>query len=125
VIHEAALHMQYGGPSVMRRQLLHLIELSRLANVTIQVFPFRARTFLGVSTPFLYVRPAVEELATVVLEHPNEPIYRDTQDQLSQYRMLFDRLKESALPPIVPSTTPEAQAVPSSLLLIQHLLYDL
>ncbi|WP_280889895.1 DUF5753 domain-containing protein [Streptomyces sp. LBL] len=124
VIHEAALHMQYGGPSVTRRQLLHLIELSRLPNVTIQVFPFRARTFLGVSTPFLYMRPPVEELATVVLEHPNEPIYRDALAHLSQYRVLFDRLKESALPPITPSTTTEAQAVPSSLLLIQHLLYD-
>ena len=125
VIHEAALRMHYGGPDAMRRQLLHLIELARLPNVTIQVFPFRARTFLGVSTPFLYVRPPVEELATVVLEHPNEPVYRDTQEHLSQYRVLFDRLKESALPPIAPSTAPEAQAVPSSLTLIQHLLYDL
>ncbi|MGY4745523.1 Scr1 family TA system antitoxin-like transcriptional regulator [Streptomyces sp. ATMOS53] len=125
VIHEAALRMHYGGSTVMRRQLLHLIELSRLPNVTIQVFPFRARTFLGVSTPFLYVRPPVEELATVVLEHPNEPIYRDAPDHLSQYRALFTRLKESALPPIAPSHAPEAQAVPGSLMLIQHLLYDL
>lgn len=125
VIHEAALRMHYGGPSVMRSQLLHLIELSRLPNVTIQVFPFRARTFLGVSAPFLYVRPPVGELATVVLEHPNEPIYRDAQDHLSQYRALFTRLKESALPPIAPSYAPEAQAVPGSLMLIQHLLYDL
>lgn len=124
VIHEAALRMHYGGPSAMRRQLLHLIELSRLPNVTIQVFPFRARTFLGVSTPFLYVQPPVEELATVVLEHPNEPIYRDTQEHLSQYRALFGRLEESALPPIAPLSTTEAQAAPGSLLLIQHLLYD-
>ncbi|WP_234383218.1 DUF5753 domain-containing protein [Streptomyces dysideae] len=124
VIHEAALRMHYGGPSVMRRQLLHLIELSRLPNVTIQVFPFRAQTFLGVSTPFLYVRPPVEELATVVLEHPSEPIYRDTQEHLSQYRVLFGRLKDSALPPITPSATAETQAAPGSLLLIQHLLYD-
>jgi hypothetical protein len=125
VIHEAALRMHYGGTSAMRRQLLHLIELSRLPNVTIQVFPFRTRTYLGISTPFLYVRPPVEELATVVLEHPSEPIYRDTQEHLSQYRVLFGRLKESALPPITPSTAPEAQAVPGSLMLIQHLLYDL
>ncbi|WP_405927448.1 DUF5753 domain-containing protein [Streptomyces sp. NBC_00035] len=125
VIHEAALRMHYGGPSAMRRQLLHLIELSRLPNVTIQVFPFRAQTFLGVSSPFLYARPPVEDLATVVLEHPNEPIYRDMQEHLSQYRVLFGRLKESALPPITPSNTAEAQAVPGSLLLIHHLLYDL
>ncbi|WP_225891475.1 DUF5753 domain-containing protein [Streptomyces dioscori] len=125
VIHEAALRMHYGGPSVMRGQLLHLVELSRLPNVTIQVFPFRAQTFLGISTPFLYARPpVVEELATVVLEHPSEPIYRDTQEHLSQYRTLFDRLTKSALPPISLSHKAEAQAAPGSLLLIQHLLYD-
>ncbi|GCB43086.1 hypothetical protein SNL152K_370 [Streptomyces sp. NL15-2K] len=125
VIHEAALHMHYGGPGVMRRQLLHLIELARLSNVTIQIFPFRARTYSGVSAPFLYLAPPVEELATVVLDHPAQQIYRDSPGHLSQYRALFGRLKASALPPIAPSTAPEAQAVPGSLMLIQHLLYDL
>ena len=125
VIHEAALRMQYSNPSVTRGQLLHLIELARLPNVTIQIFPFRTRTFPGVTSPFLYAQPRVEELATVVLEHPNEPIYRDTQDHLSQYRVLFDQLKDSALPPVAPSTEPETSAAPSSLMLIQHLLYDL
>lgn len=125
VIHEAALHMRYGGPGVMRRQLLHLIELARLSNVTIQIFPFRTSTFPGVNNPFVYVQPQVEELATVVLEHPNEPIYRDTQEHLSQYRLLFDQLKGSALAPITSSYTPETQSVQGSLMLIQHLLYDL
>jgi transcriptional regulator with XRE-family HTH domain len=125
VIHEAALRMQYSSPGVTRGQLLHLIELARLPNVTIQIFPFRTRTFPGVSSPFVYVQPRVEELATVVLEHPNEPIYRDRQEHLSQYRVLFDQLKESALPPITPSVAPETSAAPTSLMLIQHLLYDL
>ncbi|MGW0826729.1 helix-turn-helix domain-containing protein [Streptomyces sp. NPDC002845] len=125
VIHEAALRMHYGGSAVMRRQLLHLIELARLPNVTIQIFPFRTRTYPGVSTPLLYAAPHVEELATVVLDHPAEPIYRDTQEHLSQYRSLFGRLKESALAPVDPSAAPEAHAVPDSLTLIQHLLYDL
>jgi transcriptional regulator with XRE-family HTH domain len=126
VIHEAALRMHYGGTGVMRRQLLHLIELARLPNVTIQVFPFRARTFYsGASAPFLYLVPPVEELATVVLDHPAQLIYRDSPEHLSQYRALFERLKGSALPPIAPSTEPEAQSVTGSLMLIQHLLYDL
>ncbi|MFP3987819.1 helix-turn-helix transcriptional regulator [Streptomyces sp. E11-3] len=125
VVHEAALRMHYGGPEVMRAQFLHLIELARLPNVTIQIFPFRARTFLGVSIPFVYAAPRVEELATVVLEHPNEPVYRDTEEHLSRYRALFDRLKSSALAPVDPSTAPESHAVPDSLMLIQRLLYDL
>ncbi|MFI1733089.1 helix-turn-helix domain-containing protein [Streptomyces acidicola] len=125
VIHEAALRMHYGGPGVMRAQLLHLIEVARLPNVTVQIFPFRARTYPGVSTPFLYAAPHVEELATVVLDHPAEPIYRDTQEHLSQYRSLFDQLRKSALAPVNPSTAAESHSVPDSLTLIQHLLYDL
>ncbi|MFE1801955.1 MULTISPECIES: DUF5753 domain-containing protein [unclassified Streptomyces] len=125
VIHEAALRMHYSSPSVTRGQLLHLIELARLPNVTIQIFPFRTRTFPGVTSPFLYAQPRVEDLATVVLEHPSEPIYRDTQEHLSQYRMLFAQLKECALPPITPTVAPEMSAAPGSLMLIQHLLYDL
>ncbi|MFI1052384.1 helix-turn-helix domain-containing protein [Streptomyces griseoruber] len=125
VIHEAALRMHYGGPKVMHGQLMHLIELARLPNVTIRIFPFRARTYSGVSAPFLYLAPPVEELATVVLDHPAQQIYRDSPEHLSQYRALFERLKGSALPPITPSTAAEAQTVPGSLMLIQHLLYDL
>jgi transcriptional regulator with XRE-family HTH domain len=121
VIHEAALRMHYGGPRIMRGQLLHLVELASLPNVTIQIFPFRARTYSGVSAPFLYLAPHVEELATVVLDHPAQQIYRDSQEHLSQYRVLFDRLKGSALPPIAP----QAPEVPGSLMLIQHLLYEL
>ena len=125
VIHEAALRVHYGGPEVMRAQLLHLIEVARLPNVTVQIFPFRARMYPGVSTPFLYAAPRVEELATVVLDHPAEPIYRDAQEHLSLYRSLFDRLTKSALAPVDPHIAPESHAVPDSLTLIQHLLYDL
>lgn len=125
VIHEAALRMHYGGPEVMRAQLHHLIEVASLPNVTVQIFPFRARMYPGVSTSFLYAAPRIEELATVVLDHPAEPIYRDTQEHLSQYRSLFDRLTKSALAPVDPRIAPESHAVPDSLTLIQHLLYDL
>ncbi|MEN8651029.1 DUF5753 domain-containing protein [Streptomyces sp. 21So2-11] len=125
VIHEAALRMHFGGPDVMRAQVLHLIELAKLPNVEIQIFPFRARTYAGVSTPFLHVAPPVPELSTVVLEHPAEPIYRESEAHLTQYRTLFDRLKGSALPPIDPSAAPETHAAKDSLALVQHLLYDL
>ncbi|MFI1481991.1 Scr1 family TA system antitoxin-like transcriptional regulator [Streptomyces sp. NPDC020747] len=42
VIHEAALHMRFGGMTVMRRQLLHLIHTAELHHVTVQVLPFTA-----------------------------------------------------------------------------------
>ncbi|WP_306323133.1 MULTISPECIES: helix-turn-helix transcriptional regulator [unclassified Streptomyces] len=42
VVWEAALRQQVGGPSVMRAQLEHLMDVSERPNVTIQVLPFRA-----------------------------------------------------------------------------------
>ncbi len=40
IIDEGALHRQIGGKAVMRAQLQHLIDISRRANVTVQVLPF-------------------------------------------------------------------------------------
>jgi hypothetical protein len=40
IIDESALRREMGSPAVMREQLHHLIELSRLPNVTIQALPF-------------------------------------------------------------------------------------
>ncbi|MGW9122033.1 helix-turn-helix domain-containing protein, partial [Streptomyces sp. NPDC055663] len=42
VIHEAAIRMQLGGRSAARAQLLHLLDASERANVTLQVIPFAA-----------------------------------------------------------------------------------
>jgi transcriptional regulator with XRE-family HTH domain len=52
VIHEAALHMRFGGTEVAREQLLHLIELARLPNVTIQIYPFSAQAHAALSGNF-------------------------------------------------------------------------
>lgn len=40
VIHESALHTRVGGPAVMRRQTVRLMEVSRLPHLTVQVYPF-------------------------------------------------------------------------------------
>ena len=42
VLDEAALHRVIGGPAVMEAQLRHLVELSQLPNVILQVIPFSA-----------------------------------------------------------------------------------
>jgi transcriptional regulator with XRE-family HTH domain len=125
VIHEAALHMHFGGAEVMRAQLVRLIELARLPGVTIQVFPFKADAYAAFSIPFLHVVPGVPELGTVVLDHPAESLYlRDEQD-IQRYQVIFDQLTKSALAPIDPTALPETHARRDSLGLIQHILYAL
>lgn len=125
VIHEAALHMRFGGPSVLRGQLLHLIELARLPNITIQVIPFEADLDAALSGTFMHAITPVRELSTVVLDHPSGPLYLSDDEHLALYETLFDSLAESALAPIAVRTSPKQLAAKDSLALIQHLLYTL
>ncbi|MFI5803595.1 helix-turn-helix domain-containing protein [Streptomyces sp. NPDC051561] len=125
VIHEAALHMRFGGPAVMRAQLLHLVELAQLPQVTIQVFPFEAAAYAAYTGNFLYSSPAVPELSTVLLEHPIASMHLSDAAHLAQYDSLFDALTGHALAPIDASTAPASHEAKDSLALIQHLLYTL
>lgn len=124
VIHEAALHMRFCKPQALRDQLLRLIELARLPNITIQVIPFDANAYAAFCGPFLHVIPAVRGLGTVVIDRPGIGMgYLRDEEDLETYRTMFDQLVQQALPPIEPSAAPESRAQRDSLGLIQHLLY--
>ncbi|MEU2735289.1 helix-turn-helix transcriptional regulator [Streptomyces sp. NPDC007095] len=125
VIHEAALHMRFGSPQMMREQLLRLIELARLPHVTIQVYPFSAQAHAALSGNFVHIVPGSSELSTVVLEQPTGARYLSERTQLRRYGEMFDRLVENALAPVDVSLAPEAHSVKDSLGLVQHLLYTL
>ncbi|MER6960862.1 MULTISPECIES: helix-turn-helix transcriptional regulator [unclassified Streptomyces] len=125
VIHEAALHMRFGGTKVVREQLLHLVELARLPNVTIQIYPFTAQTYPAYSGNFVHTMPGIPELGTVLLELPSGLTYLGDRPSLDQYARLFQHLSENALAPIDVSLAPEAHSVKDSLALIQHVLYTL
>ncbi|MFJ2264345.1 helix-turn-helix domain-containing protein [Streptomyces sp. NPDC087844] len=125
VIHESALHMQFGGTKVAREQLLHLVELARLPHVTIQVYPFSAPAYAALSGNFVHVIPRLPELGTVVLEKPVGLQYLGDRASLERYDKLFCHLAENALPPIDVSLAPDAHSVKDSLALIQHVLYTL
>ncbi|WP_234326983.1 DUF397 domain-containing protein [Streptomyces sp. NRRL WC-3742] len=98
VIHEAALHMMYGGPTVIRDQLNHLIEMSRLPNVTIQILPFDCTTYASNDTPFLLIRGAHTRLDTVLLEHPHGSDFIGDSEVVTTFDRKFDRLRGLALP---------------------------
>jgi transcriptional regulator with XRE-family HTH domain len=125
VIHEAALHMRFGGTDVVREQLLRLIELARLPNVTVQVYPFSAQAYAALVGNFTHIVPSDPKLGTVILEQPLGFHYLTEETQLQQYTSLFGHLAENALAPVDVSLAPEAHSVKDSLALIQHLLYEL
>jgi len=125
VIYEAALHARIGGPKVMREQLLRLIEVSRLPNVTVQVFPFEAGVYSAYSRAFAIFGGVTPELDTVYLEHPTNSLFLRDGDQLDEYAKMFERLSELALPPVDPESAPETHKFRDSLSLIQHVMYAL
>lgn len=125
VIHESALHMRFGGVKVLRGQLLHLVELARLPNITIQIYPFTAQTYPAFSGNFVHAVSSVPELGTVLVELPSGLTYLGEGPSLDRYSRLFQHLSENALAPIDVSLAPETHSVKDSLALIQHVLYTL
>ncbi|MHA5048834.1 helix-turn-helix domain-containing protein [Streptomyces sp. SD15] len=125
VIHEAALHARIGGPQVMRRQLLRLIEISRLPNVTVQIFPFEGGGYSAYSRSFALFGGVAPELDTVYLEHPMKSLFLDEGEHLDEYAKMFERLSELALAPVDPESAPETHETRDSLSLLQHVMYAL
>ncbi|WP_246143289.1 DUF5753 domain-containing protein [Actinacidiphila oryziradicis] len=125
VIHEAALHMRFGGAAAMRKQLLRLVELADLPNVAIQILPFTADGVSALNTPFCFLSSHAGALETVLVEHPAESMYLHAADSISKYRRQFDRLSAAALPPVDTKVTPVSHDSRDSLGLIQYVLYTL
>jgi transcriptional regulator with XRE-family HTH domain len=99
LIHEAALRMQFGGPTVARAQLRHLLDMSERDHVTIKVLPFASGGFPGSGQSIFYSRGPVPQLDTVHLDQSHGPVFLDAEAQLSKYRVLLERMEAKALPP--------------------------
>ncbi|MFB6889494.1 helix-turn-helix domain-containing protein [Kitasatospora sp. NPDC056327] len=125
VIHEAALHMMYGGPAVMREQLNHLIEMSRLPHVTIQILPFDCTVYASTDTAFVLLHGPHSRLDTVLLENPHGQTFLGDPEGVAAFRRKFDRLKGMALPPLDSTTSGPSAAFRDSWGMIQHVRYKL
>ncbi|MBD0690828.1 helix-turn-helix domain-containing protein [Streptomyces sp. CBMA123] len=125
VIHEAALHMMYGGPTIMRDQLNHLIEVSRLPHVTIQILPFDCTTYSSSETPFVLMHGAHTRLDTVLLEQPHSSYFLGDPEDVAAFRRKFERIRGLALPPLHSATRSPSATQRDSLGLIQHVRYKL
>ncbi|MER7849123.1 helix-turn-helix transcriptional regulator [Kitasatospora sp. NPDC096077] len=125
VIHEAALHMMYGGPTVMRDQLSHLVEMGKLPNVTIQILPFDCTTYASTDTPFVLLRGTHSRLHTVLLEHPHGETFVGDPESVAAFDQKFDRIRGLALPPLSASSPMPSATYRDSLGSIQHIRYKL
>ncbi|MEV0635212.1 helix-turn-helix transcriptional regulator [Streptomyces sp. NPDC050619] len=123
VIHEAALHMSFGDPAIRRGQLVRLLEVAELPNVTLQILPFDGAVAFG--TSFTVLRPPVRKLSTVIVAHIERSLYLGDADSLARYDDWFARLCEVALPPVSGDSRHSSHTIKDSRGLIQRLLYPL
>ena len=100
VLDEAALSRPIGGPSVMRAQLEHLIEMSQRPNVTIQVLPFKVGGHAAAGGPFSVLQFAESDLSDIVfLEQLATAQYLEKPDMVRTYLAVMDRLRLEAASP--------------------------
>lgn len=105
ILDEPVIRRLAGGVSVMRKQLLHVIDVANLSNVTIQVVPFRAGLHPGTG-PFEIVQLAdAADEYVVFLEGLRHDIVSDKPEDTRSYLIMFDRIMDIAL------STPESLAL--------------
>ena len=96
IIDEAALRRVVGGPSVMKAQLHHLLELGELANVSIQVLPYQAGVHPAIDGPFILL--AFDDYPDVLyIEHLMGCIYLERPKETFHGSLVFDHLRSAAL----------------------------
>jgi transcriptional regulator with XRE-family HTH domain len=98
VLDEAALRRTVGGAGLMRLQLEHLLDLSRLPNVVIQVIPFGAGAHPAMGRPFVILAfPERADPDVVYLEDLTSALYVEDVDEVDRYNMFFNHLRATAL----------------------------
>jgi transcriptional regulator with XRE-family HTH domain len=99
IIHEAALRMQFGGTTVTKRQLQHILDMSERPHITVRVIPFAAGAYPGSGQSILYAHGPVPQLDTVHLDQSHGSALIDAESQLDKYRVLLDRMEAIAISP--------------------------
>ncbi|MBF6454465.1 helix-turn-helix domain-containing protein [Nocardia cyriacigeorgica] len=100
VIDENALRRPVGGMKVLREQIQHLIAISELPNVRIQVLPYSAGGHSAAGGPFSILRFPEPELPDIVYtEQLTSSLYMEKRHDVELYMSVMNRLSVQALSP--------------------------
>ncbi len=98
VIDEAALRRVVGNNEIMREQLVHLLELSSMPNVTVQLLAFDAGAHAGLNGQFTILEFADATDASVVyLEGVTSDLYLEKDSDVHTYSIMYEHLRAQAL----------------------------
>jgi transcriptional regulator with XRE-family HTH domain len=97
VMDETALRRPIGGPEVMRAQIDKLLQVTKLAHVTLQVIPFSSGPHPGTYGPFVLFRFAMPELPDMVYsEYLTGAVYLDARSEVATHLEVMDRMAAQA-----------------------------
>jgi len=100
VLAEGAIRAAVGGDQAMKDQLLHLLELSELPNVTTQIMPFRRGAYPAMGSAFDILSFTHELHDDVVYtENVTYGRYDEAPDDLETYKVKFAGAQQRALSP--------------------------
>lgn len=99
VVDETVFQRPIGGRQVLRRQIEHLLEVSALPNITLQVIPLHLSGYAA-EGPFTMLRFAEPDLPDIIyVEHLSGALYLDNRQDIEFYSRALDRLMVDAETP--------------------------
>ncbi len=100
ILDEAVVRRPIGGPDVLRRQMLRLVEASERPTVTIQILPFSVGAHRSLAGSFVILEfPGETEHPLVYCEGMTGGVFRSKSEEIRSYRMSFAALRAAALSP--------------------------
>ncbi|WP_158673837.1 helix-turn-helix domain-containing protein [Streptomyces klenkii] len=98
VITEGVIRQQTGGPKTMAAQLRHLVSMSRLPNVTIQVISHSQTAFTSPAQAFnLHLYPPPMNFGVVQISYLDRELFLEEDGDVAKCQRTFDAHRASAL----------------------------
>ncbi|MEV0368412.1 helix-turn-helix transcriptional regulator [Streptomyces sp. NPDC050636] len=98
VLDEAALRRVVGSHLIMREQLDHLVEMSHLPHVTVQVLPYDTGAHAGMSGTFSILEfDDASDSSVVYIEGVTSDLYLEKTNDVHKYTIMYEHLRAQAL----------------------------
>lgn len=98
ILDEQVIRRPVGGPDVMRAQILHLVEVAALPNVTLQIMPVAKGVHAGLGGAFS-ILDFQDSDPVIYIDSPAGNLYMEKKSDVRHFGASFDLLKAEALDP--------------------------
>ena len=100
IVDEASLRREVGGAEVMRAQLRHLIEVSELPTVVLQVLPLSAGMHSAINGAFTLLSfPEPQDPELLYIAYPTGAVHLEDEKEVREAKVVFESLRSEALSP--------------------------